>query len=63
LIPHLLKRKKLKKFLSKKTYGQLQDQKANYQFYASDLSDIFRNMINRIMSDEQYSLSFNELKL
>ncbi|MDI9490234.1 MAG: glutamate racemase [Clostridiaceae bacterium] len=63
LDPAFAQAEKIKEVLEQKNIRAATDQKANYQFYASDLSDIFRNMINRIMSDEQYSLSFNELKL
>jgi len=39
------------------------EQKAAYNFYASDLSTTFRQMIGTIMLDEQYSLKFTELKI
>lgn len=39
------------------------EQKATYKFYASDLSTTFRQMIDTIMLDEQYSLKFTELRI
>ncbi len=53
----------LKQLLQEKDLAAEQGRVANYAFYASDLSDIFRRMIEQIMVGENANILFKEKKL
>lgn len=53
----------LKQILDEKILTAEKGRIANYAFYASDLSDIFRKMIEQIMVGEQANILFKEKKL
>ncbi len=53
----------LQKTLHERNMEASEEQVAQYHFYASDLSDIFQDMINNIMTGENANIAFNELIL
>ncbi|NLJ93960.1 MAG: glutamate racemase [Clostridiaceae bacterium] len=63
LNPALSQAEATKKILFENNLAADPNQDAKYTFYASDLSDIFQNMIEHILADDSSEINFKELRL